>query len=65
MYITFKNMFAQLCGVEKALDAILGKEVINGKKSISVIDKIFEEKNPELTNRVFSGKGLYLISVTY
>ena len=35
--ITFKNMFAQLFGVEKALDAILGKDVINGKKSISVL----------------------------
>ena len=35
--ITFKNMFAQLFGVEKALDAILGKEVIKGKKAISVL----------------------------
>ena len=35
--ITFQNMFAQLFGVEKALDAILGKDVINGKKSISVL----------------------------
>lgn len=40
-------------------------DVATGKKDISIIDKIFEEKNPELTNRVVSGKGLYLISVTY
>ena len=35
--ITFKNMFAQLFGVEKALDSILGSEVITGKKQISVL----------------------------
>ena len=35
--ITFKNMFSQLYGVEKALDAILGSDVINGKKQISVL----------------------------
>ena len=29
------------------------------------IDEIFESKNPEKTNRVLTGKGLYLISVTY
>ena len=35
--ITFKNMFSQLSGVEKALDSILGSDVISGKKQISVL----------------------------
>jgi tRNA pseudouridine38-40 synthase len=40
-------------------------DIATKKKDIKIIDKIFEEKNPELTNRVVSGKGLYLIKVTY
>lgn len=40
-------------------------DVATKKKDITIIDKIFEEKNPELTNRVVSGKGLYLVKVTY
>ena len=35
--ITFKNMFSQLDGVQKALDSILGSDVITGKKQISVL----------------------------
>ncbi len=40
-------------------------DVATGKKSVDIIDEIFETKNPEKTNRVLTGKGLYLISVTY
>lgn len=40
-------------------------DIATGKKPESVIEEIFETKNPEKTNRVLSGKGLYLISVSY
>lgn len=40
-------------------------DIATGKKSEKIIDEIFETKNPEKTNRVLTGKGLYLISVTY
>lgn len=40
-------------------------DIATGKKDESIIDEIFESKNPAKTNRVVSGKGLYLISVTY
>lgn len=40
-------------------------DVATGKKDESIIDKIFESKNPELSNRVLSGAGLYLVKVTY
>ena len=40
-------------------------DIATGKKSEDIIEEIFERKNPEITNRVVSGKGLYLISVTY
>lgn len=40
-------------------------DIATGKKSEDIIEEIFESKNPEITTRVVSGKGLYLISVTY
>ena len=40
-------------------------DIATGRKEESIIDEIFESKNPEKTNRVLSGKGLYLIKVTY
>ena len=40
-------------------------DIACGKKNEEIIEEIFESKNPEKTNRVVSGKGLYLISVTY
>ena len=40
-------------------------DIATGKKNADIIEEIFESKNPEKTNRVVSGKGLYLISVTY
>ena len=40
-------------------------DIATGKKDESIIDEIFETKNPAITNRVVTGKGLYLISVTY
>ena len=40
-------------------------DIATGRKDESIIDEIFESKNPEKTNRVLTGKGLYLISVTY
>ena len=40
-------------------------DIATGKKNENIIDEIFESKNPEKTNRVVTGKGLYLISVTY
>ena len=40
-------------------------DIATGKKDEKIIDEIFETKNPEKTNRVLTGKGLYLISVTY
>ena len=40
-------------------------DIATGKKDESIIDEIFETKNPELTNRVLSGAGLYLVKVTY
>ena len=40
-------------------------DIACGKKNEDVIEEIFESKNPEKTNRVVTGKGLYLISVTY
>ena len=40
-------------------------DIATGKKNEDIIDEIFESKNPEKTNRVVTGKGLYLISVTY
>lgn len=40
-------------------------DIATGKKSEDIIDEIFESKNPEKTNRVVTGKGLYLMSVTY
>ena len=40
-------------------------DIATGKKEEAIIDKIFETKNPELTTRVLSGVGLYLIKVTY
>ena len=40
-------------------------DIATGKKAESIIEEIFVSKNPEKTTRVLSGKGLYLISVTY
>ena len=40
-------------------------DIATGKKDESIIEEIFETKNPEKTNRVLTGAGLYLISVTY
>ena len=40
-------------------------DIALGKKDISLIDEIFETCNPEKSNRVLSGCGLYLISVSY
>ena len=40
-------------------------DIAIGKKDISIIDEIFETLNPEKTNRVLSGCGLYLVSVSY
>ena len=40
-------------------------DIATGKKSEDIIEEIFETKNPEITTRVVSGKGLYLVSVTY
>ena len=35
------------------------------KKDLSIIDTIFETKDPKLSNRVVSGHGLYLVRVSY
>lgn len=40
-------------------------DIATFKKDESIIDEIFESKNPSKTTRVLTGKGLYLISVTY
>ena len=40
-------------------------DIATGKKSEDIIEEIFETKNPEKTNRVLTGKGLYLMNVTY
>jgi tRNA pseudouridine38-40 synthase len=40
-------------------------DIATGKKDESIIEEIFETKNPEKTTRVLTGAGLYLISVTY
>lgn len=40
-------------------------DIASGKKDISIIDEIFETCNPELTNRVLKGHGLYLMEVNY
>ena len=40
-------------------------DIATGKKAENIIEEIFETKNPAITNRVVTGKGLYLISVTY
>ena len=40
-------------------------DIATGKKDESIIDLIFETKDPAKTTRVLTGKGLYLISVTY
>ena len=40
-------------------------DVATGKKDISVIDLIFETRDPKLSNRVLSGHGLYLEKVFY
>ena len=40
-------------------------DIATGKKDESIIEEIFETKNPEKTTRVLTGAGLYLMSVTY
>ena len=40
-------------------------DIATGKKDENIIDLIFESKDPSKTNRVLTGKGLYLIRVTY
>lgn len=40
-------------------------DIATGRKPESTIEEIFESKDPAKTNRVLTGKGLYLISVTY
>jgi tRNA U38,U39,U40 pseudouridine synthase TruA len=40
-------------------------DIATGKKDISVIDEVFESKDPRKTNTVLTGHGLYLMSVTY
>lgn len=40
-------------------------DIATGKKDESIIDEIFETKNPSKSTRVLSGCGLYLIDVTY
>ena len=40
-------------------------DIASGKKDIQIIDEIFNTCNPELTNRVLKGHGLYLVKVNY
>jgi len=40
-------------------------DIATGRKDISVINQIFETKDPKLSNRVLSGHGLYLMRVAY
>lgn len=40
-------------------------DIAIGKKDMSVIDLIFETKDPKLSTRVLSGHGLYLMRVEY
>ena len=40
-------------------------DIATNRKDLSIIDEIFESLNPEKTNRVLTGCGLYLMSVTY
>ena len=67
---TFKNMFAQLFGVEKALDAILGKEVIKGKKAIQVVEntrsfvRAFSEALQALVNKAIENS-TYLVQASF
>jgi len=36
-----------------------------GRKNISIIDEIFEKRDPKLSNKVVSGHGLFLYKVNY
>lgn len=52
-----KHQVRKMCGT--LIDIALHK------KDISIIDEIFEKKDPKLSNRVLSGHGLYLMEVYY
>ena len=60
----YRVLFPDMLLDYKELGDEVGTELLNAAFA-DLVKEIFETKNPEITTRVVSGKGLYLIYVTY